>query len=191
MGEGAGLPANPETLTPAERQWLHDKYQRLDQGEAELMSYRASYFVAVTTALIAALVYAIVNLLTHGPLLFALTSSLLGGFGLVIAVLWAVVVRRTTEAQFLWREAARQLEIVAPPIDRSSKVSIDVRGRGPLTVDLTRPYLMHELRFSVKQDAPWLDRTEPATLTTRLPLVVLGLWMVVLVGAWIWFAASH
>src|SRR5690348_138924 len=102
MERPSGAPDPDRELTAEERRWLHDKYQKFDQGEAQLADFRSSYMAAITTGLVAATVYAVVNLLPKGNLLFATTLTLLAGLGILLSTLWALVLRRTTQAQNLW-----------------------------------------------------------------------------------------
>ncbi len=184
------LPSRPRPthgLAREDRRWLHDKYQALDQNEAELASYRSSFIAVVTTALVAALVYAVANVLPRGHFLFAITVTFLATFGIVISALWAIVLWRTTAAQNLWREAAREMERLAPPVEPSVRISIPMRRGGSLTVDLTRPYTAHQERFSGSANLPWLDRISPAKLSNGLPVILVVTWLVVLAVVWGWY----
>ena len=99
----------PPPLTGEERRWLHDKYQRLAEHEAQLADYRTSYFAAIVAALVAAQVLLVINLL-HEPRVFSTVSTLLALFGLLICGVWGLVLHRTTSAMDLWRDAEAQLE---------------------------------------------------------------------------------
>jgi hypothetical protein len=180
-------PSKPKGLTGEHRRWLHDKYQKFDLSEGQLADYRSSYTAAVTTALVAAMVYAVVNLLPRGGLVFAGTVSLLASFGILISVVWAIVLRRTTEAQNLWREAALQLEELAPPVEASLIVPITIRGGQSISVDLARPYHAHFERFSAKNHVPWLDQVRPSELSSQVPVLLIGVWIMVVIAVWVWF----
>ena len=184
---GAPAASKPKELTGEHRRWLHDKYQRFDQSEGQLADYRSSYTAAVTTAVVASMVYAVVNLLPRGGLVFAGTVSLLASFGVLISIVWAIVLRRTTEAQNLWREAALQLEELAPPVEASLLVPIPIRGGQTVTVDLARPYHAHAERFSAKNHVPWLDQIRPSELASQVPILLVGVWFTVVIGVWAWY----
>ncbi len=172
-------------LGPEERRWLHETYRTLDHNEAELANYRTSFIAVVTTALVAAFVYAVANVLPHGDLLFATAVSFLAVFGIFLSAFWALVLWRTTEAQNLWRQAARELEERSPPVAGSLVAPILVRPGSSVAIDLARPYTAHARRFSASGGIPWVDRVSPARLTNALPVVLIVTWVGVLVGVWV------
>jgi len=180
-------PAAPfDAISPEERRWLHDKYERLAGDEAELANSRTSYFAAIASALVAALVVLVINELGH-PLLFAMMSSLLAGFGILISAVWTVVLHRTTAAQNLWREAALLLESQAGPIATTLPSDVPIRGGRTIRVDLTRPYRAHQTRFAPTAEVPWIDRVNPSEVSENVPLTLAVLWTVVVVGTWVWY----
>ena len=178
-------PAGHATVTPEERRWLHDKYERLAADEAQLADSRTSYFAAIASALVAALVILVINEL-KAPTTFVAMASLLAGFGILISLVWTVVLHRTTAAQNLWRDAALALENDAPPIRVPIPGTLALPPGRTIGVDLTRPYLAHQARFS-EPGLPWVDRVRPSELSANVPLILVILWSVVLVGAWGWY----
>ena len=184
MSSGAPVPS-PPTLTLEERRWLHDKYQRLSDGEAQLADYRTSYFAAIVAGLIAALVLLTINDLSVRTV-YAVSTSMIALLGLLISIMWAAVLRRTTAAQELWREAALQLEEIAPPFDTEVRSFISLPGgRPPLRVDLGRPYHAHALRFESRDGIPWFDRIRPSRLWAGIPILLMVAWGAVLVIVWV------
>ena len=184
------MQGNPSTPPPAiasdERRWLHDKYERLAAEEATLADSRTSYFAAIASALVAAFVVLVVNELTHAMLLVTL-STLLAAFGILISVVWTLVLHRTGDAQYVWREAALLLESTAPPIAASLPATLETRHGDTIQVDLTQPYHVHAIRFSDSNRVAWIDRVNPSTISANVPLLLVGLWTIVLIGAWAWY----
>lgn len=180
-------PPSPSLLSQEDRRWLHETYRQFDLAEGQLADYRSSYTAAITTAIVAAMVYAVVNLLPKGQLLFAVTVSLLSAFGLLISSVWALVLRRTTEAQNLWRQAAFELEECAPPVPGPLFRPIPVRPGVEIPIDLTQPYHAHARRFQGPASIPRLDRVRPAELAGWVPVILLIVWAVVLAGVWTWY----
>lgn len=186
-----GPPASPAPaagappLSPEDRRWLHDKYERLASEEGQLTSLRTSYYAAIGTVLITGLIVAIADLESQHLLLLVVTAFL-AALGLMISVIWAVLLHRTTDAQNLWREAALRLEESDPPIEGSWMVPITLRSGQTLQVDLLRPYQAHAARFSRANPISRWDRFDPALLTEVLPLTFIGLWATVLVVMPIW-----
>jgi len=172
-------------LSPEERRWLYATYQRFDQNEGQLADYRSSYLAAVMAALIGAIVYAVANILPRSALLFTTTVTFLALFGIAISTVWAAVVRRTTEAQKLWRGAALALETYAPPIEGSLTAAIPVRRDRSIIVDLTRPYHAHQERFAPKNRAYWFDGVRPSELSAQVPALLVLFWTGVLAAVWV------
>lgn len=182
-GPGAG------PLTGEERRWLHDKYQRLAEHEAQLADYRTSYFAAIEAALVAAQVLLVINLL-RAPPVFATVSTLLALFGLLVCGVWALVLHRTTAAMLLWREGATRLEAIAPPVPGPIDVTVEIgHRRAPLSIDLTRPFQAHQHRFGGDRSIPWADSIRPTELWGDIPLILAGAWGVVIAVVWFWFLA--
>ncbi len=171
--------------TPDERRWLHDKYERLAQEEGNLLAARTSYFATICAVLITGLVFALVNELAE-PFLLAVSATFLAGIGIVLSVIWEVLVRRTTGAQRLWREAAISLEEQAPPIDGQLRGSVPLRSGAMLEVDLVKPYHAHRARFSRAQGAAWMERINPATVSEVLPVSFIAIWSGALLVVWSW-----
>ncbi|HXW67367.1 MAG TPA: hypothetical protein VEL82_05785 [Thermoplasmata archaeon] len=179
---GTGIPLSRDEL-----RWLHDKYERLATEEAQLAGSRTSYFAAIGTVLITALVVATADLFDQ-PVLYAVALAFLSVLGILISVVWAILLHRTNDAQNLWREAAADLETLAPPVASNLPGPITLRSGEELSLDLTRPYLMHRARFAPDQRISWQDRVAPDRLTEILPLTFLAIWIAVLVLSAIWFA---
>ncbi len=177
-----------QELAPTDRRWLHDKYEKLAEHEAQLADYRTSYFAVLNTALVAGTVLVVVNLLKTPPI-FATAASLLAGFGLLMSVVWALLLHRTLAAQDLWRDAALALEAEFPPVPAPLPADLPagVAGRR-ISVDLARPYHAHHLRFSGEHGASFLDTIRPAEVWSRIPVIFCGVWGTLLVAVWVWLA---
>jgi hypothetical protein len=173
-------------LANDERRWLHDKYERLAAEEATLADSRTSYFAAIASALVAALVVLVINELTH-PTIFVTMATFLAGFGILISSVWTIVLHRTGDAQFLWREAALLLEGSSPPIGASLPATIQTRHGDFIQVDLTKPYTVHSIRFSNSNRIAWIDRVNPSAVSSNVPLTLVFLWTLVLAGTWGWY----
>lgn len=177
-------------LSLADRRWLHDKYERLASEEGSLSSSRTSYYSAVGTVLLTALLIAADDFLNQ-PFFLTLVVTFLAVLGLLISTVWAVLLHRTTDAQNLWRDAAAWLETHAPPVEGSLAAPIALRSGETVQVDLLRPYQAHRLRFSNDRRISWMDRVDPSSLTETLPVVFLGIWTATLVIVWAWFLVVH
>jgi len=182
----ASPPAPAAPLTNDERRWLHDKYERLAAEEATLAESRTGYFAAIASAIVAAFVVLVVNELGHAEL-FATMASLLALFGILISVLWSVVLHRTGDAQFLWRQAALLLESESPPLSSSLPTPLATRHGDTIQVDLSKPYHVHAIRFSDSNRIAWMDRVDPSAISANVPLTLVVLWVAVLVGVWAWY----
>lgn len=180
----------PPTLSPEERRWLHDKFERLQAEEASLASARTSYYAAIGTVLLTALVVAIADLLSQARVLIGVLTFI-ALLGILISVVWAILLHRTNDAKNLWREAAWRLEQELPPLAGTWMIPITLRSTAKLPIDLFRPFQAHDLRFSERRDISWMDRANPDLLTEVLPLTFLAIWTGVLVAAWVWFALLH
>jgi hypothetical protein len=173
-------------LTLEERRWLHDKYERLAAEEGSLSASRTSYYAAIGTVILTGLIIALDDF-GGQPALLTIVVSFLAGLGLLISSVWTVLLHRTTDAQNLWREAARFLEECAPPVEGTLSAPITLRSGEKLQIDLLQPYHAHQTRFSDDKRLSWMDRVDPSALTETLPLAFLVLWATVLVGAWGWY----
>jgi hypothetical protein len=182
----AAPPPSFRPLTVDERRWLHDKYERLAEEEGNLAASRTSYFAAIASVLVTGLVVATADLLSV-PLLLVLFSTFFALFGILIALVWAVLLHRTTDAQNLWRESARRLEMLAPPIDTSLLAPVSLRSGATLPIDLTRPYEAHAERFGPDHRISWQDRVTPSALTEVMPIALLAFWATAGVVVWVWF----
>ncbi len=189
------MPASPSTppsnpadpiLRPDEARWLHDKYERLAAEEGQLSGSRTSYYAAIGTVLLTGLLIAIADLLAQ-PLLLVVVISFLAVLGIMISLVWAVLLHRTTDAQNMWREAARWLELHHPPLVPQIPAPVTLRSGSTIPVDLARPYSSHALRFADTQGVSWMDRVNPAALTELLPQTFIALWCAVLVADWVWY----
>jgi hypothetical protein len=180
------MPPAAQLLPVEDRRWLHDKYERLAEEEGDLAASRTSYFAAIAAVLVTGLVVAASDLIGT-PVLLVLFATFFSGFGVLIAVVWAVLFHRTTDAQNLWREAALRLEEMDPPIEASVPAPITLRSGRTVTVDLARPYHAHAERFDAKNHISWLDRVDPSRLSEVMPLALLVIWGAALVVVWSWF----
>lgn len=172
-------------LTADERRWLHDKYEHLAAEEGQLASARTSSFATIAAVQFTGFIVLVTNLLPH-PVLFAGVTTLLGGFGILIAIIWALLLHRTYDAQELWRSAARQLEALAPPIGATDPAAVDLRSGHDLPIDLTRPFLAHSERFSPARAIPWVDRFNPYRLSEVMPVALIALWTGTILVTWVW-----
>jgi hypothetical protein len=184
----APLPAS--ALLPEERRWLHDKFERLAAEEAQLAAGRTSYFAAIGTVLITAIVVAVADL-SGNPLELTLFITFLSAIGVLITFVWAVLLHRTNDAQTLWRESNLRLEQLAPPIVGAVPVPITLRSGSTLSVNLLRPYETHLSRFARERAISWMDRVNPERLTEILPVTFLIIWSAALVVAWAWYLIVH
>ncbi|MCI4349098.1 MAG: hypothetical protein L3J93_02620 [Thermoplasmata archaeon] len=180
-----GAATDRSALSSEEVRWLHDKYERLAAEEGGLTATRTSYFAAIGTVLFTGLIVVIANLLNHAWLLAAVISFL-AGLGILISVVWAILLGRTTDAQELWREAALRLERSTQFLSSSIPATIALRSGRNLAVDLTRPYEIHALRFSSAGAGTRTDRTDPSTLMKTLPFTFIAIWGGALIVVWTW-----
>ncbi len=131
---------------------------------------------------------AIVDLMNQ-PLLLVATITFLAALGIMISLVWAVLLHRTTDAQNMWREAARSLEQNHPPLVPVVPATVTLRSRETMPVDLARPYSSHEKRFADARGVSWMDRVDPATLTELLPQTFIVIWVTILAADWLWYLA--
>jgi hypothetical protein len=173
-------------LSPGDRRWLHDKYERLAGAESELASTRTSYYAAIGTVLITGLLVVVSDLL-GAPWVLAPVVTFLAAFGILISSVWAVLLHRTNDAQNLWREAALRLEQGAPPIPGSWRDTITLRSGETIRPNLLRPFETHRERFSANRRISWMDRVNPASLAEVLPIAFLAIWVSVVTVVWYWY----
>ena len=185
-----GLTLSPAELSADDRRWLHDKFERLAAEEAQLAAGRTSYFAAIATVLITAVVVAVADL-SGNHLELTLFITFLSSLGVLITFVWAVLLHRTNDAQSLWRQSNLQLEQLAPPLEGSIPVPIVLRSGETLSVNLLRPYEIHSARFSRSRMVSWMDRVNPERLTESLPLTFFGIWCAALVLVWVWYLTVH
>lgn len=178
--------ASPAVLTPEERRWLHDKYERLAGDEGQLAAGRTSYFAAIASVLVTGVVVAVAYF-SGRPLVLAVVATFLASIGIVFSFVWAVLLHRTNDAQTLWREAAWRLEESQPPLQGELSAPITLRSRETLVANLLRPYETHRERFARSKSIGWMDRVSPGKMTEVLPITFMTIWVVVLVYAWAWF----
>jgi hypothetical protein len=176
----------PVALTPDERRWLHDKYERLASEEGQLAATRTSYYAAIGSVLVTGVVVAIADLSSQRFVLAAVTTYL-AALGIFISFVWAVLLHRTNDAMAMWREAVVRLESSDPPIEGELPVPITLRSRETIAVNLLRPYQAHQERFAHSRAISWMDRTNPNRLTELLPFAFLAIWIAALLFAWIWY----
>ncbi len=169
-----------------ERRWLHDKYERLAAEEGQLAAGRTSYYAAIGSVLVTGVVVAIADLSSQ-RLVLASVASFLSAIGILLSAVWAVLLHRTNDAQALWREAAQRLEEIEPPLAGELVAPITLRSRATLRVNLLRPFQVHRERFERGGAISWMDRVSPSRLTEVLPTAFLGIWLVVLTFAWVWY----
>jgi hypothetical protein len=178
--------ADLSSLKPEELRWLHDKYERLSNEEDSLASSRTSYFAAIGTVIVTGLIVTIADLLSQHFLL-AVMVTFLGAIGIIISVVWWLLLRRTADAQYLWREAALRLEDLTPPLKQKLVGSINLGKGGPVIMDLSKPYHVHLKRFSGMDHLSETDRVNPTMLTEVLPVTFLVIWVVALAAVWTWY----
>lgn len=193
-------PASPERvppsdpfgdLTPTDTQWLETFLDNRARNEDLLLGARATYFVALMTALVAAEVAAqVYGSGVNLPDRFGrLTVVWIPPAAAAVSVLWAIVMARTVAAQHLWREAlwelegrARLLTGTAGPLLWEPKDLISPSGSGPKP-DMSRPSTMHRVVFSERPLATFRFAFSPNTVWEILPWSAAILWtMVALVG---------
>jgi hypothetical protein len=173
-------------LTPEERRWLHDKYERLASEEGQLAATRTSYYAAIGSVLVTGVVVAIADL-SGQRFLLAWVATFLASLGILISFVWAVLLHRTNDAQALWREAVVRLENSAPPLEGELSAPITLRSRETIPVNLLRPYQTHQERFAGSGMISWMDRVSPSRMTEVLPMAFLAIWIGALVFAWAWY----
>ena len=173
-------------LDPDQRRWLHDKYERLAAEEGQLAAGRTSYYAAIGSVLITGVVVAIADLASQ-RLVLAAVATFLSALGILISFVWAVLLHRTNDAQALWREAAERLEQSEPPLEGDLPGTITLRSRQTMTVNLLRPYEVHQQRFARGGEVSWMDRVNPSRLTEVLPVAFLAIWVTVFIFAWAWY----
>ncbi len=178
--------ASPTVLSPEDRKWLHDKYERLAAEEGQLALARTSYYAAIGSVLITGVVIAIADL-SGQRFVLATIATYLAALGLLISFVWAVLLHRTNDALALWREAALRLEQSEPPLPGTIVGGVTLRSKEVVSVNLLTPYLVHERRFARGREISWMDRIDPIRLTEVLPVAFIALWTVVLIFAWTWF----
>lgn len=181
-----GAPLSPNVLSTEDRRWLHDKFERLAAEEGQLAAGRTSYFAAIGTVLITAIVVAVADL-SGNHLELTVFVSFLSALGVLITFVWAVLLHRTNDAQSLWRESNLRLEELSPPIEGTVPVLVTLRSGSTLSVNLLRPYEVHAARFSASQAISWMDRVNPERLTEILPVTFLVVWSAALVIVWSWY----
>lgn len=174
------------SLSPDDRRWLHDKYERLASEEGQLSAARTSYYAAIGTVLITGLIVVLADLLGQ-PVILAVVVTFLAALGILISLVWAVLLYRTNDAQELWREAALLLEEAEPPVEGAWEVPLKLRSGTTVTANLLRPFQAHSLRFSSRKPVSWMDRVNPSKLTEVLPVAFVAIWSVVFVLVWVWF----
>ena len=177
-------PATP--LSPDDRKWLHDKYERLASEEATLTTARTSYYAAVGSVLVTGAVVAIADL-SSDRLVLAGVATFLAALGILISSVWAVLLHRTNDAQALWREIAEQLEESQPPLPGVLNVPVTLRSGEQIPVNILRPYQTHRERFGESHRISWMDRVRPAPLTEILPVAFLVIWVSALIFVWLWY----
>jgi len=182
--EAAPVPLS--ALSSDDRRWLHDKFERLAAEEAQLAAGRTSYFAAIATVLITAVIVAVADL-SGNPLVLSLSVSFLSLLGVLITFVWAVLLHRTNDAQNLWRESNLRLEQLSPPIEGAIPIPITLRSGASLSVNLLRPYETHAARFASTRSISWMDRVNPDRLAEVLPITFACVWSGALVIVWAWF----
>lgn len=189
MGSAEVSPAGSSAgtvLREEQRQWLHDKYERLAAEEGQLAASRTSYYAAIGSVLITGMVVAIADL-SGNRLVLAAVASFLASLGVLISFVWALLLHRTNDAQALWREAAIRLEESQPPLEGDLPARITLRSRETIPVNLLRPYEVHQQRFARGGEVSWMDRVNPGRFSEILPVVFVVVWIAILVFAWAWY----
>lgn len=183
-------PSFTDQLSTEDRQWLHDKFERLTAEEGQLAAGRTSYFAAVVTVLITAVVVSVADLSAH-PLELALVVTFLCALGILITFVWWVLLHRTNDAHALWTQASVQLEQAAPPVAGSLPATIRLRSGETVAVNLLRPAELHATRFSRSRAVSPMDRVNPDRLTELLPQTFLLVWSATIILIWSWFVVVH
>lgn len=173
-------------MSTDERRWLHDKFERLAAEEGQLVAGRTSYFAAIGTVLITAIIVAVADL-SGNPLELTLFITFLAVLGVLITFVWAVLLHRTVDAQNLWRESNLRLERLAAPISGNVPVPITLRSGEMVSVNLLRPYEAHAARFARERSVSWMDRVNPDGLAEILPVTFLVVWSATLLVIWVWY----
>lgn len=173
-------------MTPEERRWLHDKFERLAAEESTLAAGRTSYYAGIGTVLITGLIIVIADF-GGEPRVLVGVASFLSLLGILISLVWAVLLHRTNDARNMWREAAVRLETANPPITGEWRAAITLRSGLQVPLDLLKPFSAHNERFSTAHPISKMDRIDPGFLTEVLPLTFLTLWVTMLVGVWTWY----
>jgi dipeptide/tripeptide permease len=189
VSSAAAPPGSRPTVTqlsPDDRKWLHDKYERLAAEEGALALGRTSYYAAVGSVLVTGVVVALADLASERVILAAV-ATFLAALGILISFVWAVLLHRTNDAQAMWREAAERLEQDEPPLEGELPGAITLRSKEALTLNLLRPYTAHAARFSGAHAVSWMDRLTPERLTEILPIAFLVIWVSVLTFSWYWY----
>jgi len=180
-------PAGPP-LDDAARRWLHDKYEHLAEAEGTLASTRTSYFAAIGTVLVTGLVI-VLNYFLNEHTLLLLVTTFFAGLGIMISFVWLVLLRRTVDAQDLWRAMARYIEQAEPPLPGELIAPVVLRSGETLRLNLFRPYTAHAARFARDKGISWWDRLTPDLLTQVLPGSFLVIWVSVLIVVWVYVLA--
>lgn len=180
-------------LTTADTQWLETFLDNRARNEDLLLGARATYFVALMTALVAAEVAAQVygsgvNLPDH---LGHLTVVWIPPAAAAVSVLWAMVMARTVAAQNLWREALEELESKAHLFAGTThallwepKPWISPPGSGNKP-DMSKPSTMHKVVFLKRPLATFRYAFSPNAVWELLPWSASVLWtLVALVGGY-------
>jgi hypothetical protein len=188
--ESFSAPLSPSALLPEDRRWLHDKFERLAAEEGQLAAGRTSYFAAIGTVILTAIVVAVADL-SGNRLELTLFLTFLSAVGVLISFVWAVLLHRTNDAQSLWRESNLRLEQLAPPIPGSLPIPVTLRSGSTMAVNLLRPYESHTARFSKLRAVSWMDRVNPERLTEILPVTFLAIWSTALVVVWVWYLVAR
>ncbi|HXQ79429.1 MAG TPA: hypothetical protein VN819_04345 [Thermoplasmata archaeon] len=188
----AAVPPPPQTalhrLKPEDARWLEEFLEGRARHEDLQLGARATYFVALMTALVAAEVAAQVYDqgvdLPHG--FGHLTVTWIPALAAAVSIVWAIVMARTVAAQHLWREALRELEKHAPlfsgapigslPWDPSSELS---PVSDLLRPDLSQPTTMHHVVFSERPLKTLRYAFSPNEVWEWMPWFGAAVWIIV------------
>lgn len=172
--------------------WLHDIYERRAEHEDNLIDRRATFFVALTSALIAAEALAFVHPGTSSDTAFPIVTEWLAPVAVITSFLWGLVLHRTTTAQHIWRYAQMALEESTPAlfVDIVRPWPRSQSNFTPAAPNLGLPAQLHGWVMGQRARHHLLDSTSPNAIWITVPFVALFLWFFLLVLEQDWFIVT-
>jgi len=176
-------PWRPSHLRPEEARWLHETLEERARHEDRVLSDRATFFIALTTALLAALVLA----QTYGGIpndWTGLGTAVLPGIGAGVSVAWWFIMKRTLAASNLYRQALFDLEGRNELFERGARLLWEPKppanvsnpdARHPLF--LTSPVTLHRVVFRERTPSHWYTAVSPNLFWSDLPIAAGLLWL--------------